>query len=317
MVDTHRLRVFRAVVAEGSISGAARALGYTSSAVSQHITALQRETGLVLIERHGRGIVPTDAGTILAAESDGIFDQVARVDGIITDLRHGRAGRIEMSYFASAGSAWIPPIVATICREFPDLRLDLRLVELSDSSAAGPDLEVYVEDAATTDLAGYDCQQLITEPYYAVVQRDSPLADCTHVALAELRERSWVDNDLSRGPCRQRVLDACTAAGFTPHFGVQTQDYPTAISFVAAGVGLTVVPELALTDIPDDVVAVPIVDPTPTRAVWLRRHHRVRDSHAVDRIVAMLLAAAGRDAPSGAQAGESIVSTATAPVSLR
>ncbi|GAA3722150.1 LysR family transcriptional regulator [Gordonia hankookensis] len=291
MVDPHRLRVFRAVVAEGSIGGAARALGYTSSAVSQHISALQRETGLALVERDGRGVLPTQDGLILAEESAAVFDHLARLDGIVGDLRQGRAGRLSVSYFASAGTTWIPPIVATITREFPDIRLDLRLVELAEDSPPGPDVEVYVDGAASSTLGGYECEHLVTEPYYAVVHSDSPLAAAGRVTLGELATRSWVDNDIARGPCRQALLDACTAIGFTPDFGVQTQDYPTAIRFVAAGVGLTVVPELALVGLPDEVVALPIEDPTPTRAIWMRRHHRVAGSQAADRVVGLLRSA--------------------------
>ncbi|MFW0786630.1 LysR family transcriptional regulator [Gordonia sp. CPCC 206044] len=288
MIDPHRLRVFRAVVAEGSIGGAARSLGYTSSAVSQHIAALQRETGLTLVERDGRGVTPTAAGRIVAEESAAVFDQLARIDGIVHDLRHGRAGRLSVSYFASASTTWIPPIVATITGEFPSVRLDLRLVELADDAHPEPDIEVYVDGAATSDLADYDCEHLITEPYIAVVHADSPLARREEVPLEELSSRSWVDNDLARGPCRQRLLDACAAVGFSPDFTVQTQDYPTAIRFVAAGVGLTVVPELALVGLPDGVVGVRIVDPTPTRAIWVRRHGRVRESHAADRVLELL-----------------------------
>lgn len=293
MIDPHRLRVFRAVVAEGSIGGAAGALGYTSSAVSQQIATLQRETGLALLERDGRGVLPTEAGRILADESAGVFDHLARIDGVIHDLREGRAGRLSMNYFASAGTTWIPPIVASITREFPDIRLDLRLVELVEEGRPGPDVEVYVAGAATSAMTGYDCLPLVTEPYYAVVHADSDLAEHDRVTLAELSTRSWVDNDIARGPCRQTLLDACTAVGFTPDFAVQTQDYPTATRFVAAGVGLTVVPELALVGLPDGVVAVRIDDPTPTRSIWVRRHHRVAGHRAVDRIVDLLHDAVG------------------------
>ncbi|AZG47492.1 LysR family transcriptional regulator [Gordonia insulae] len=293
MIDPHRLRVFRSVVAEGSIGGAAKALGYTSSAVSQQISALQRETGLALVERDGRGVLPTEAGLMLAEESAGVFDHLARLDGIVNDLRVGRAGRLSVSYFASAGTTWIPPVVATITREFPDVRLDLRLVELAEDTPYGPDVEVYVDGAATSGMAGYDREHLVTEPYYAVVHAESSLAGLECVPLQELSTRSWVDNDIARGPCRQALIDACVATGFTPDFGVQTQDYPTAIRFVAAGVGLTVVPELALVGMPAEVCAVRIVEPTPTRSIWVRRHHRTGGSQATERILELLRSAVG------------------------
>jgi DNA-binding transcriptional LysR family regulator len=92
MLDIQRLRVFRAIVATGSVSGAATSLGYTPSAVSQHLSALQRETGLVLVERRGRGIEPTATGLAFAGELGSVFERLARVENVVGDLRAGRVG---------------------------------------------------------------------------------------------------------------------------------------------------------------------------------------------------------------------------------
>ncbi|MBD0860451.1 LysR family transcriptional regulator [Gordonia sp. zg691] len=290
MVDIHRLRVLRSVIGERSIGGAAAALGYTPSAVSQHIAALQRETGLVLVERDGRGIVATEAGTILATESESVFEQLARVDGLISELRDGRLGQLRINYFASAGATWIPPIVATISREFPGLRLDLRLIELMGPSATSPDVEIYVEDTGrpSVDVGGFVSRPLTTDPYHAVVPTDSKWATRDQVTLRELSGVPWVDNDVARGPCRQALLDACTAVGFAPDFSIETQDYPTAIRFVAAGVGLTVVPRLALLDLPPGVAAVPIVNPTPARSIRVRIRQAAIELTPVQRVLDLL-----------------------------
>lgn len=293
MIDVHRLRVFRAVVADGSIAGAASGLGYTSSAISQHITALQRETGLALLERQGRGLVPTEAGRILAERSAVVFERLADVEALIGDLRHGRVGTLSVSYFSSAGAAWIPPIVAALTREFPKLRLDLRLIELRAEGADPPDVEIFVDGVESSDLAGYRTYPLLSDPYYAVVPRTNPLAGRASVELGELRDEAWVDNDVARGPCRQVLLDACAAAGFTPSFGVETQDYPTAIRFVAEGVGITVLAELGLGTLPDAVVAIPVTDPTPTRRISVRVREVVADNPAVVRALELLRARAG------------------------
>lgn len=296
MIDPHRLRIFRAVVAEGSIGGAAAALGYTPSAVSQHIAGLQRETGLALIERVGRGIVPTDAGTTLAAESSVVFDGLSRLDGLVADLRHGNAGTLRVAYFASAGAAWMPEIIATIGREFPDTRLDLRLIELADPEASAPDIEIYVESPESalsrapivTPVPGFDSVPLVTEDYLVVVGEGSAYAGRDQVTLRELADDAWIDNDVARGPCREGLLRACTAAGFTPNFRVETHDYGTAMRFVAAGVGLTVVPALAVIDLPAGVRTVAIAEPTPRRALALRRHHRARQNPVAQRVINLL-----------------------------
>ena len=248
MLDVHRLRVLRTVVATGSVGAAATTLGYTPSAVSQHLATLQRETGLLLIERKGRGIEPTAAGRTLADEAGRVLESLSGVEGVVGDLRAGRVGRLSISYFASAGAAWIPPVVATLMQEFPDLRLDLRLIELLGDEHPDPDIEIFVGGAAEhlrergRQRPVHACTTCSTTPTSWSCRRDHPLAGEPHVALGELAGERWVDNDFNRGFCRQVILDACTEAGFTPDFRIETHDYPTAISFVAAGVGVTVLP---------------------------------------------------------------------------
>ena len=100
MIDLHRLRVFRAVVADGSINGAAATLGYTPSAVSQHLTALQRETGLSLIERQGRGVVPTAAGRAVAHEAGCVLERMAEFESFVADIRDGHTGRLSVCYLS-------------------------------------------------------------------------------------------------------------------------------------------------------------------------------------------------------------------------
>jgi DNA-binding transcriptional LysR family regulator len=287
-MDVHRLRVLRAVVADGSIHGAAASLGYTPSAISQHVSALQKETGLRLVERSGRGIEPTVAGRAVAAEAARIFERLADLESLVSDLRAGRVGALSVSYFASAGATWIPPVVAAIAREFPRLRLDLRLIELIGADSRAPDVEIAVDGAESKDVAGYRVHPLLTEPYLAVVPVTSALAHRAELDLVELRDESWVDNDVARGPCRQAVLDACSTVGFSPAFHIETQDYPTAIRFVAEGMGITVIPRLGLGDLPDSTVAVPIVNPTPRRSISVRVREAAADHPAVVRMLELL-----------------------------
>ena len=287
-MDVHRLRVLRAVVADGSIQGAAASLGYTPSAISQHLTALQKETGLRLLQRSGRGIEPTEAGRAVAAEAARIFERLADLESLVADLRAGRVGALSVSYFASAGAVWIPPVFATIAREFPRLRLDLRLIELLAADSGAPDVEIAVDGAESGSIAGYQVHPLLTEPYLAVVPVTSVLARRAQVDLAELRDQAWVDNDVARGPCRQGVLDACSTVGFSPAFHIETQDYPTAIRFVAEGMGITVIPRLGLGALPDSVVAVPIVNPTPRRSISVRVRDTAANHPAVIRMLELL-----------------------------
>jgi DNA-binding transcriptional LysR family regulator len=268
MLDVHRLRVFRSVVASGSIHAAAANLGYTASAVSQHVAALQRETGLALVSRLGRGIRPTSAGLALAAEIDGLLSRLGGIESFVADLRAGRTGSLSIAYFASVGSAWMPHVVRALLAEFPGLRLDLSLRD--DLSAAGErvDIQVIVERERFQPTPGLRAQHLLDDPYVVVLPAGHRLAQRDAIELAQLAAERWVDNDFPSGWCRRNLIEACRAAGFSPPFQVEAHDYRTAIAFVDAGIGITVMPRLGAVNLPATVVAVPATGPTPRRSIY-------------------------------------------------
>ena len=268
MLDPHRLRIFRAVVASGSVNAAATNLGYTPSAVSQHVTALQRETGLVLLARSGRGIEPTSVGLALAEQIDGALSRLGDVEAFVADLRDGRTGSLSMAYFPSVGAAWLPAVARTLLHRFPDIRLDL---ELRDDFTAGAakrvDIQLLVAPADFAGTRDTRVHHLLDDPYVVVVQQQHPLAGQSAVELARLAGERWIDNDFARGWCRENLIDACRSAGFSPPFRVEAHDYPTALAFVAAGIGLTVLPRLGAAVLPDGLVAVPVTAPAVRRSI--------------------------------------------------
>jgi DNA-binding transcriptional LysR family regulator len=289
MLDVHRLRVFRSVVASGSIQAAAANLGYTASAVSQHVSALQRETGLALITRIGRGIEPTAAGLALADEIDGVLSRLGDVQSFVDDLRAGRAGTLSIAYFASVGSAWMPAVVRGVLRDFPGLRLNLSLRDdLPTNPAERADIQIVVEQERFTGLAGVRAHHLLDDPYVAVLPKGHPLAGGDSVELVQLAGERWVDNDIARGWCRRNLLRACQAAGFSPPFHVEAHDYPTAIAFVDAGIGLTVLPRLAAGNLPAGLVAVPVTGPTPQRSIYALVQASVETTAPARAVVALL-----------------------------
>ncbi|AXB41173.1 LysR family transcriptional regulator [Amycolatopsis albispora] len=291
MLDVVRLRVLRAVIATGSIRASAAALGYTPSAVSQQLAALQRETGLRLFEKAGRGIEPTDAGRTLAAEAETLFEALSQVEQVVEDLRAGRVGSLSIGYFGSAGETWLAPVVAALRAEFPELRLDLRLTEFTGGD---PDVDIFVEDNENNDAgeraAHVEVHRLVDDPYLAVVRTDDPLAGAAQVPLADLAARSWVDNDLRQGACRRLLLTACARAGFSPRFAVETHDYRTAISFVATGIGITVLPELGIRELPAGLTTVPVVEPRPARRISVAVKKSAAEHPAARRTVELLMA---------------------------
>ncbi|WP_063893673.1 LysR family transcriptional regulator [Nocardia sp. Root136] len=282
MIDTHRLMIFRSVVATGSVAAAAATLGYSPSAISQHLTALQRETGLRLLERVGRGVEPTPAGRVIAGEAAKVLDELTALGSTVSDLRAGKAARITINSFSSSGTNWMPDVVATLTHEFPDTRVRLRIVdELAAIADNRPDIALTVRLDKPTQVSGYSHRDLITEPYVVVVPGDHELAARTTVDVAELEQYRWIDNDTSHGPCRQAMLNACAAAGFTPRFVVETTDYPSALRFVARGVGLTVVPRLGATDLPSGACALELTNPTPRRTICAH----IKDSESYNPVV--------------------------------
>lgn len=287
MLDPHRIRVFRSVVASGSVQAAADNLGLTSSAVSQHLSALQRETGLTLFHRVGRGIVPTEAALVLDRRTDDVMSEWVHLEGVVEDLREGRLDRLSIGYFASAGSAWMPTLVKRLREEFPDLVLELVLNEV-DRPATRPDLDVVMGEPDALVPPGCQRTELVRDPFVIVVPRAHRLAGLERAALSDLRREIWVSNDFTKSHGHQLVIAACKTAGFQPRFSVQAQDHHTAIGFVAAGVGISVMPGLAARFLPANVTRLDIVGPRPVRHLAAVRRDLGAPHPAADRALEIL-----------------------------
>ncbi|GGQ44918.1 LysR family transcriptional regulator [Streptomyces asoensis] len=270
MIDVRRMQVLRAVVGNGSVTGAAAALGYTPSAISQQIAALEKEAGAPLLERVGRGVRPTAAGLLLTGYADAIGRQLAEAETALADLLAGRTGQLAVRYFATAGAGLVAPAVARLREAHPGVRVDLRLTaDPQDPSAevreGRADLALLVGSAELRG-DGVRLTRLLDDPYLAVLPRGHRLAGRRSVRLAELAEEPFVGSEWP-GPCLDAQLDACAAAGFRPGFAVQSEDYMTAQGFVAAGLGVSLVPRLGLGSRHPGVVVREVRDPVPVRVI--------------------------------------------------
>jgi DNA-binding transcriptional LysR family regulator len=290
VLDVQRLRVFRAVVASGTVQAAATHLGYSPSAVSQQITALQKETGLALFEKSGRGIAPTAAGRLLATRSEEVMDSLSRLGGLVDDLRDGRTGNLSIGTFASAGETWIPLVARTLTTEFPDVMLTLGLNEYPGTAKQGYDIDLRTEDTddEPTTLPGYRRHVLLEEPYALILAADHPLAAGDEVSVASLEGQRWIDDDFQDTTCGRILAKAWRAAGFTPRYVARASDHHAAIAFAAAGVGMTAIPRLAVGVLPPGARALTIVDPTPTRRIVAFVREGSDANPAVARAVAVL-----------------------------
>ncbi|MFT7836500.1 LysR family transcriptional regulator [Saccharothrix sp. BKS2] len=291
MLDVRRMQVLRAVVTTGSITAAAVNLGYTPSAVSQQVAALEKQAGLPLLDRVGRGVRPTPAGRLLTEHAARITDRLAEAEAALADLRAGRTGRLRVRYFATAGAALVPPAVAAFRRCHADVRLDLKLTgpddPMAELQAGRADVAIVVRGRNAEPPRGVRVVHLLDDPYVAVLPRGHELARKRVLDLADLSGQPWVDAVVAPGACRDVVLDACAAAGFAPNAVVEADDYPTAQGFVAAGLGVTIVPRLSLDVVHAGVVVRRLRHPEPTRTIGAA----VREDSAGAPAAAGLLAA--------------------------
>lgn len=292
MLDVNRLRVFRAVVASGSVQAAARHLGYTPSTISQHITALQRETGLVLFEKAGRGIVPTATGRLLAAESEEVMSHLAKLTGMVDDLRSGHTGGLEIASFSSAAQEWLPSVVRRLREDFPALVIDLALNEVADAPGADIDIRVEDPDGEPRDPTGWCRRVLAEESYVCVVPADHALADRGQIGLVDLEGEAWIRDDRAESMCTRIIGRAATAAGVGPNYVARSDDHHTALAFVAAGVGVCVLPRLATLHAPAGTVALDLHDPAPRRRIVALMRDSSEANPAAQRAITLLLEAA-------------------------
>ncbi|MDX3112583.1 LysR family transcriptional regulator [Streptomyces scabiei] len=292
MLDVRRMQMLRAVVNSGSVTAAAAVLGYTPSAVSQQIAALEREAGAELLERVGRGVRPTAAGLLLTEHADALGRQLAEAEAALADLLAGRSGRLAVRYFATAGAGLVAPAVARMRELHPGVQLDLRLSAPEEAFAevreGRADLALVVRGEET---GGVRMVPLLDDPYLAVLPRGHRLAGRRSLRLGELAEEAFVGSEWP-GPCLDAQLDACAAVGFRPRFVVESEDYMTAQGFVAAGLGVGLVPRLGLGSRHPGVVVREVRDPVPVRVVHAVVRETAPSQPALDAFVEALRAAA-------------------------
>ncbi|ADD41593.1 LysR family transcriptional regulator [Stackebrandtia nassauensis] len=295
MLNPRRLLVLREVLAAGSINAAARNLNYSPATISQHMTALARETGLVLFEKQGRGIVATDAARQLADQAAALLADFGRLERVVADLRGGDAEHLAIACFASASESWLPEVVRTVRRHRPNLTVEISLNEpVNGRGRRQPDLDIRTEPADGVELRldGYRRHELTVEELLAVVPAGHRLAGAEQIALRDLEAEPWVDHDIYDSPIGRIMLSACRAAGFTPRYAARLDDHRAALRLVAAGIGVTVLPRLAVAELPDGLVAKPLVNPTVSRRIVVHARRDRRRGDLIARAVARLRASA-------------------------
>ncbi|WFB07894.1 LysR family transcriptional regulator [Streptomyces sp. LX-29] len=259
MIEARHLRVLRSVAVTGSFSAAARELGCTQPAVSQQMRALEQSAGTPLLIRTGREMRLTEAGEALVRHATGILAGLTAAEEEVAAIAGLRAGRVRLVSFPSGSSTLVPTALAELRAAHPGTRVSLveaeppRSVEMLRAGdcevalafryptlpGAVPGTEVAAE-AEWDDLA---VRPLLGDRLVGVVPEGHRLAGAGTVGFAELESEPWI---AGCPRCRRHLVKICESAGFTPRIDFATDDVPAVVGLVAAGLGVAVLPELAL-----------------------------------------------------------------------
>src|SRR5919106_1470645 len=246
--DVQRLRAFALVLDLGSISAAADVLGYTQSAVSQQLAALEREVGTALLDRSQRPLHATHAGEVLRPHVERVLAAVGGAQAALEDLRGGTR-RLRLAAFTSALSSFVPAAVRDLPR--------------AHSQGVVEVLPLETQEAIERPRGGVDHLYVVLPEGHRLARRDA-------VSIADLEAEPLIlpRRDTPAGRFRSLVEHLCAQAGFQPRVAYELDDLPAVQTFVAAGVAVVPMHGLTLATIPTGALARPLAErPTGSRTI--------------------------------------------------
>jgi DNA-binding transcriptional LysR family regulator len=274
-LDVRRLFLLAEIAEHGSLTGAAEAMMYTTSAVSQQMRRLEAEADQTLFERHARGVVLTDAGTALVARAQAIRRELAGAQSDLEALSGLRAGSLRIGSFPTASASILPLVLTQFAREHPAVAVSVK------SALRDPLRELLLmREVELALLWEYDwspftdeeieTEKLVDDPTVLVVASSSEVGRSGPVDLSSLAAARWIIR-ADGHPVADVLTRSCHAAGFAPDIAYDAHDYQEAQAMVAAGLGVALAPRLSLTNLRDDVRLVPLDPriPVPVRRILL------------------------------------------------
>lgn len=290
--------MLREVSRSGSLTSAATALSFTTSAVSQQIAKLEHEVGVALVDRHPRGVMLTEAGQALLGYADDIDRTIEAARAEMAEFAGLRRGQLRMGTFPTVGASLMPDVVLAFRARHPEVA-----VTVISARRDGLLDRLNRRDIELTLLWDYPWQQiedenltlvrLMYDPTVLLVQRDHPIAKRQSVRIDTLRDQEWVVRD--EHPVADVLRRVCHDAGFEPRIAFAANDYQETQGMVAAGIGIALAPQLALSALRADVVAVPLAG-SPKRRILLANLANRRLSPAAQQAVAVFRSTAKRRA---------------------
>lgn len=299
MIDAHRLAVLREVARAGSFAAAAAALHHTPSAVSQQIAALERGAGMMLVERSTRGVTLTDAGRALLATADAIHAELQLAEQRLRTLTADGPQALTVVIFPSAGEPLLVPALTamTAAAGHP---VEITVIEAEPDEAlgsvrdGGADLALVYHFHTTDPPRAWSAAggpgtyiPLVADPLRLLVPADHPLAGRPEVSLAEFAGERWIQGWGNVGDVTGMLA---ALSGFQPHVACRSSDYRFMSALVGAGVGVALVPTVALTGSPQ--VRDLQITPQPTRYIGAYLPKRHQPNPAAERLLAALRALA-------------------------
>jgi len=284
MVDVRRLRVLCEVARRGSFSAAAASLGYTQPAISRQVALLEAELGTLLVQRLPQGVVLTDAGRVLVGRGEAILAQLAALEGEVGALAGLEGGRLRFAAFSSACATLVPLVISRFRERHPAVELSVTTADPADSipGLRAGDFDLVLtndnpsgirSEGATVDIAGLaqdssvDLVALFDEPMYLALARDHSRADADVLSLSQFADERWLSAVPGACPDARLLMRACHEAGFEPRIAFESNEYSVILGFVAAGVGVALIPDMAARNVRDDVVVRTLTPAPPPRSI--------------------------------------------------
>ena len=273
--DVQRLRALALVLDLGSISAAASVLGYTQSAVSQQLAALEREVGTALVDRSQRPLRPTSAGAGLRPHVERVLAALGGAEAAVEDLRGGTS-RLRLAAFPSALSSFVPTAVRDLRRRHPQLVVQVLQFETREAverlRGGDADLAVvhHLPGVAVPETAGLQRRRLLVDHLYVVVPEGHRLARRDSVSVTDLEAEPLVlpRRETPAGRFRSLVEHLCAQAGFAPQVAYELDDLPAAQAFAAAGIAVVPMHGLTLATVPAGATTRPLAErPAGSRTI--------------------------------------------------
>ena len=304
MLDLATVRSLIAVRDHGTVVGAADALGFTPSAVSQQIKRLERQSGCSMLERVGRGVILSERGRLLAEQGQSLLADLEQLENLALGDVRSPAGEFRIASFYTAGRGLVAPLIARLSQTAPDLRVLLQEIDPRECLAViergGADLGI-VHDWETVPLEPaptLETVRLFTDTADALLPAEHPLAGCEQLDASELLHERWVSTHAG-AICDDWLNQMFAMHGARPDVPFRDSSFGTHVGIVAQGMAVALLPRLGREHLPDSVRALPLNNPTPRRhvySVWrrasaenpVRRHVQEQLQHVADRVALTL-----------------------------